>query len=242
MKALLALIAALWTTPVMTPPAVLHRAENESASRLLATAERFGLDFGRFRRRPIPQELLDKHANTIRTLRAQIISNEPPVWAIDSEDILEPAMPPFRTVFRLYNVLTADAFSQRAKSNEVAAWADLHAMWILSRSLYDRPEWISVATANIGKRMIASVATQIGAPEPAWWSDFKSFDSHAATQRSIDYEAWLIHTRADRYPLGEPDGTFIGDSFRTLAAPVARPIRLLQAKMEIEAMRKQASQ
>ena len=240
MRAFLALIAALWTTSVVTPPAVQHRSENESASRLLATAERFGPDFGKFRRRPIPQELLDKHANTIRTLRAQIISNPPPVWAIDSDDILEPTMPPFRTVFRLYNVLTADAFSQHAKSNDVAAWADLHAMWILSRSLYDRPEWISVATANIGRRMIASVASQIGVP-PAWFTEFKSFDARGAMQQSIDYEAWLIHTRADRYPLGEPDGTFIGDSFRTLAAPVARPIRLLQAQMEIDAMRRQAS-
>ena len=237
MRVFLALIAALWTTSVVTPPAVQHRSENESASRLLATAEKFGPDLAKFRRRPIPQELLDKHANTIRTLRAQIISNEPPVWALDAADILEPSLPPFRTVFRLYNVLTADAFSQKSKT---AAWADLHAMWILSRSLYDRPEWISVSTANIGRRMIASVATQLGEP-PAWFAGFKSFDSHAAMQRAIDYEAWLIHTRADRYPLGEPDGTFIGDSIRTLAAPVARPIRLMQANMEIDAMRRQAS-
>ena len=237
MKALLALIAALWTTSVVTPPAVQHRSENESASRLLATAERFGPDLGKFRRRPIPQELLDKHANTIRTLRAQIISNEPPVWAMDANDILDPVMPPLRIIFRLYNVLAADAFAQQSKT---AAWADLHAMWILSRSLYDRPEWISISTANIGRRMIASVAGQLGEP-PAWFAEVKSFDTHAPMQRSIDYEAWLIHSRADRYPLGEPDGTFIGDSFRTLAAPVARPIRLMQAKMEIDAMRKQAA-
>jgi len=237
LKAFLALIAALWTSSVVTPPSVQHRTENESATRLLATAERFGPDLGKFRRQPIPKELLDKHANTIRTLRAQIVSNDPPVWALDTSDILEPAMPPLRTIFRLYNVLTADAFAQQ--SNE-AAWADLHAMWILSRSLYGRPEWISVATANIGRRMISSVATQLGEP-PAWFAEFKSFDIRAAKQRSIEYEAWLIRTRADRYPLGEPDGTFIGDSFRTLAAPLARPIRLMQAKMEIDAMRRAGS-
>jgi hypothetical protein len=227
-KKALALIAALFSAAPL-PPSWPPKSENASATRLQSTVERFGDDLSTIRRGQVTVAFLAKHANTIRTLRAEIVSDEPPVWSLDAGDILEAPYPPLRMHMRLFSILAADALAQK---NTPVAWADLHAIWILSRSLLQRPENISVRTALLGRRRIEAVAAQIASPRPAWWGEYDSFDTRAPIARSIDYEAWRIRAFADRYPLGEPDGSLF-DSVRDIAAPFARPIRILQANLEI---------
>jgi hypothetical protein len=229
-KQVLALVAALLAVPPLSIrwPA---QGENASATRLQATVERFGGDLQTIRRGVVSPAFLEKHANTIRTLRAQIVSNDRPVWKLSVDDILEPPLPPLAMHMRLFAVLRADALQQHAAGRDTAAWADLHAIWILSRSLLQRPEWISISVASIGDRMIASAAPQIG-PPPAWWSEFALRDTRTPRVRSLEYQAWLLRTQAERYPLGEPDGTLL-DAVRDIAAPLARPFRVLQANLAI---------
>jgi len=233
----IALLAALVSTTSGTTswpsPKFPQRSENASATRLLATVERFGDDLLTIRRGQVPPGFLEKHANTIRTLRAQIISNEPPVWALDIEDILQPPSPPLLTHLRLFSLLGADALAQK---NAAAAWADLHAIWILSRSLWQRPETMSMAIALRGSRTIAEVAPNIGPPMPEWWNEFASFDVRVPLLRAIEYEAFAMRLRAERYPLGEPDGSKFDDTVRGLAAPFVRPIRVAQSTIAIEKM------
>jgi len=194
------------------------RAENESAARLMATASRLG--DGRH-----------SDADTLRTLRAQIISSPAPVWRQQVGEILEPPMPPLALHMRLIRALGADAIAQQSK---VAAWADLRAIWILSRALWDRPEAWSIATAAFGNRTIAKSAAKIGGPEPSRFAEAANLDVRTPLVRSIEYEAWLTRERADRYPAGESDGSFLDDTVREAAAPFVRPIRLVKADLEIQ--------
>jgi len=183
MKHALALMAALLTA---APP---PQAENASATRLMATFERFGDDVSTIRRGRVPVEFLQKHANTIRTLRAEIVSDEPPVWTFDSSDILQSPDPPLRTHIRLFSILGADALAQK---NSPAAWADLHATWILSRSLLQRPEGLSIRIGLLGRRRIDAVAALLGPPLPAWWSEYKSFDTQTPAARADVYDARML--------------------------------------------------
>jgi len=219
------------------------RDENESGTRLLATVERFGNDLAKarpamseyIRHEGTPPPFLGQHANTIRTLRAQIVSNPPPVWALQINDILEPPTPPFGTAMELFTLFGADALAHRS---EAAAWADLHAAWILARSLWDRPEPMSVMIAMSGTRVVAAVATKLQPPIPAWWSETAAFDVRPPLLRSIEYEAWAIRVRADRYPVGESDGSRFDDAIRRVVAPLFRPIRAAQASIAIGRLQK----
>ena len=106
-------------------------------------------------------------ATSSPVFRAQIVSNPPPVWPLHINDILEPPTPPFSTSMQLFTLLGADALAQR---NEAAAWTDLRAAWVLARSLWDRPEPMSVMIAMSGTRVVASVATKLQPPIPSWGS------------------------------------------------------------------------
>ena len=110
------------------------RDENDSATRLLSIVERFGDDFGTIRRGVVPTGFLAKHANAIRTLRAEIVSNPPPVWPLQISEILEPPVPPLGTHMQLFQLLAADAIAQHDGENERAAWTDLRAAWVLAVS------------------------------------------------------------------------------------------------------------
>jgi hypothetical protein len=222
------------------------RDENESATRLLATVERFGDDLGKsrpalsdyIRHGGTPPPFLQQHANTIRTLRAQIVSNPPPVWSLQINDILEPPTPPFGTAMQLFTLFGADAIAQR---NELAAWTDLRAAWILARSLWDRPEPMSVMIAMSGTRVVAAVAARLQPPIPAWWNDTAAFEVRLPLLRSIEYEAWATRVRAERYPVGESDGSRFDDTIRRVVAPVFRPIRAAQASIAIGRLQKTAA-
>ena len=183
MKHAIALIATLLATHTAFPP----RAENASAERLLSTIERFGADLDWIRWGEVPCGFVQKHANTIRTLRAEIVSNPPPVWQTDIDDVFHAPMPPLRLQLRVFAILADDARAQRSST---VAWTDLHAMWILDRTLFDRPEASSIRMAVYGRRMILDSAKHLG-PRPAWWRDVESFDSSTAEARSRGYEVWL---------------------------------------------------
>jgi hypothetical protein len=223
-----------------------NREENESATRVMATAERFGddlaaarpalSDYIRFGKTP-PPPILQKYANTIRTLRAQIVSNPAPVWPLQIDDILEPPAPPLTLHMRLFQLFGADAIAQHASGNNATAWADLHAAWILARSLWDRPETMSIATALAGSRMIAMIAAKLDPPSPPWWPDASTFDIRPPLLHSIEYEGWATRMRAERYPAGEPNGSRIDDTVRRMVSPFIRPIRLAQASITVGRMR-----
>jgi hypothetical protein len=189
--------------------------ENESATRLLATAAR------------LPD------ISAFRTLRAEIISNPPPIWARQIDDILEPPTPPLILHMRLFAMFASDAEERHDCGEDAIAWSDLHTMWILARSLWERPEMMSVGVAMRGTRTILSVASKFPAPRPSWWREIATFNVRRSFIRALEYDAWMSHQHADRYPAGEPDDSRLLDVVRGAVAPFLRPIREIQANESV---------
>jgi hypothetical protein len=65
---------------------------------------------------------------------------------------------------RLFALFGCDALAHR--SDAAVAWSDLHAVWILARSLWQRPEMMSVTVALNGTRTILAVASKLPPPRP----------------------------------------------------------------------------
>jgi hypothetical protein len=190
-------------------------AESESATRLLATADRL----------PDP--------SAFQTLRAEIISNPAPIWARQIDDILEPPTPPLILHMRLFAMFASDAREHHDRGKDAIAWSDLHAMWILAQSLWQRPELMSVGVAMRGTRTIVAVASKLPQPRPSWWPELATFDVRRPFVRALEYDAWVARQRAERYPAGEPDDSRFLELVRDAAAPVLRPIREVQANESI---------
>lgn len=184
---------------------------------------------------------LDAQANTIRTLRAQLVSNPPPVWTLSVAEVLDPPIPPISLHMQLFAVLSADALAQQSRGNHAAAWSDLRAEWILSRSLWDRPEIWSVMTAMGGTRLVTAISPKLDAPAPAWFDDVLAFDVTAPLVHALRYEAWIAQSRADRYPAGEPDDSRFAETIRRAVAPALRPVRVAQAAMRAGRLRETAA-
>src|SRR5438093_13097149 len=84
---------------------------------------------------------------------------------------------------------------------------------------------MSVMIAMSGTRVMASVATKLQPPIPSWWKEAAAFDVRPPLLRSIEYYAWATRVRADRYPVGESDGSRFDDALRRVVAHALRPLR-----------------
>jgi hypothetical protein len=237
--------------------------ENESAARVLATLARFDeeewrrqrehqIDYMRAeiaspssRTQPPPKVIADflaKNASIISALRAQLASNAPPVWKLRANDVLDAPQPDLIKLNHVAITLAANALANHSAGHDTAAWSDLGATWILAKSLWIRPELAAVNTALTGSRLVAAVATKLPAPPPPWWSDYASFDVRPAFAQALEYQAWAMHTRAARYPVGEPDDdASLDDVVRKAVEPLARPIVILQTDAEVRDVRRVAS-
>jgi hypothetical protein len=170
----------------------------------------------------------------IRTLRAEIISNPSPVWAIDAGNILDHPEPPLSLHLQLFTIFGADALLQHERGDDRAARSDLRAVSILSRSLRQRPEIDALMIAMIGNRIVRQVAAKVG-------GEYDAFDVRPPLLRAVEYEAWALRTRAERYPAGEPGDSKWADAIRRIAGPLLRPIRVVQADLEVGRMRRMAA-
>ena len=92
---------------------------------------------------------------------------------------------------------------------------------------------MSIATAMIGTRSVTAAAVRLDPPVPTWWAEVAAFDIRTPLVHSIEYEAWATRERAERYPVGESDGSRFEDVVRRAVAPLARPIRVAQASIAI---------
>ena len=225
--------------------------ENEAASRFLATVTRFDEDklhdnrgayvdyiraevqSPKMESAPPPAHLakfLTENAAAIHAMRAQLASNPMPLWKQRAEDLLETPQPDVILLTHVCMMLSADALAQHAAHADAGAWSDLGAAWVLTRSLWARPEVSSVLAGLTGSRLIVAVATKLPAPAPAWWKDFATFDVRTPLSLALEYEAWAVRTRADKYPAGElNDDNAFEETVRRTVEPFARPIQILEA-------------
>ena len=72
--------------------------------------------------------------------------------------------------------LVANALA-KARSNDPAAWEDLHAVWKLARSLEGHPQMLVQTAALSMVRMVNAVAWKMPLPVPEWFGDLQERDS-----------------------------------------------------------------
>ena len=65
----------------------------------------------------------------------------------------------------------------KARSNDPAAWEDLHAVWKLARSLDGHPQVMAQTAALSMARMINGVAWKMPLPAPAWLGELRDRDN-----------------------------------------------------------------
>ena len=78
--------------------------------------------------------------------------------------------------------LLAAAALDRARSGDTAAaWDDLHAVWILARSLPATSGWRAKRRALLAVRQANAVARKLPAPPPSWFAELAAFDPRRQT-------------------------------------------------------------
>lgn len=97
--------------------------------------------------------------------------------------------------------LVANALS-KTRSQDPAAWEDLHAAWKLARSLDDHPQMMAQTAALTIARMINAVAWKMPLPAPAWLGELRDRDNLQALVEAFQYQAasysndaWLFPTK-----------------------------------------------
>lgn len=188
-------------------------------------------------------KFLDDHRGAIDELRAQLIANAPPRWAIDSKELFDPPQPDVSAHFDLFAIFVTDALQQRRASNEEMAWQDLEAAWKLDRGLWDHPWSASASTALTGSRLINEAAGKLRAPAPAWWREFATFDVGRASIASVQASAWRMLEIARRFPAGSPDPTESPQEqiAQRGAEVLIGPLRIRQTNVEVQKMRESAA-
>jgi hypothetical protein len=84
--------------------------------------------------------------------------------------------------------LVASALA-KARTNDAAAWDDLHAVWNLARSLEGHPQMVVQTSALAMARMINAVAWKMPLPAPAWLAELQQRDSLRPLLEAFQYSA-----------------------------------------------------
>jgi hypothetical protein len=84
--------------------------------------------------------------------------------------------------------LVASALA-KARTNDAAAWDDLHAVWNLARSLDGHPQMVVQTSALAMARMINAVAWKMPLPAPAWLAELQQRDSLRPLLEAFQYSA-----------------------------------------------------
>jgi hypothetical protein len=88
----------------------------------------------------------------------------------------------------LARALVASALS-KARTNDPAAWEDLHAVWNLARTLDGQPQMMMQTAALAMRRMINAVAWKMPLPVPAWFGELQKFDDVKRLLEAFQYQA-----------------------------------------------------
>jgi hypothetical protein len=79
-----------------------------------------------------------------------------------------------------------------ASALEHGSWDYLHASWLLTRVLLQRPEPISILIARATTSMLCATARKLPAPPPAWLAEVAGYDYRGAMTAAEQYDAWVF--------------------------------------------------
>ncbi|HET7435258.1 MAG TPA: hypothetical protein VFN10_11170 [Thermoanaerobaculia bacterium] len=150
---------------------------------------------------PSVAQFLSTHAEPLDALREQILHGGPIEWEVNLASPVGPAPPGPWGVRTLNRVLFASALV-KASAGDTHAWDDLHASWLVMRSMWVQPELNTIATASSGTRDINALARLMSRPAPAWFEEVQTFDMHRPPLAAAQGDAWrLLHTTTSRVSL-----------------------------------------
>jgi hypothetical protein len=148
-----------------------------------------------------PPELaqwLAENEEPLDAVRDHLLSAEEVVWASDPRNEVSP-IPNLAGHILLNRILTARAF-EKAYHGDAASWQELRATHALTRSLWRRPEVVSILIAVASARTMNAAARKMPLPAPAWLAETFTFDYDAAASRAQQAEAWRMRSN-DARPL-----------------------------------------
>jgi len=134
----------------------------------------------------------------IDQLRDHIANAGPIRWQMHFRLGAEAPIPNLLGHISLAKLFAARALA-KAANHDATAWDDLHAVWLLDRELWDRPELISQLIALAGTRMVNGAAVKMPLPAPAWLDELQTRDYRRDFARSFQADAasWTIMFKRD---------------------------------------------
>lgn len=106
----------------------------------------------------------------------ELLLREPIVWERSPKEIGDEDTTARRPVLlTAARALVAGALA-KARTNDPAAWEDLHAVWKLARSLDGDPQMMVQTAALSMARMINAVSWKMPLPAPAWLAELQGHD------------------------------------------------------------------
>ncbi|MDP9191299.1 MAG: hypothetical protein M3P06_06320 [Acidobacteriota bacterium] len=88
----------------------------------------------------------------------------------------------------------------KARTNDPAAWEDLHAVWKLSRSLDGQPQMMVQTAPFSMARMINAVAWKMPLPAPAWLAELQERDYVRRLLEAFQYQTASYWAGAQLFP------------------------------------------
>ena len=118
----------------------------------------------------------------------ELLLHEPVVWqrveGIGGDDETQARR---KAVMETARALVASALA-KARANDPAAWDDLHAAWLLARTLDGHPQMMmQTASLAIG-RMVNAVAWKMPLPVPAWFAEVGQRDAIRPLVESFHFQ------------------------------------------------------
>jgi hypothetical protein len=127
----------------------------------------------------------------LNVVRDHIVTAGPIRWVSHFRLGHDAPLPNLLGLMTLTKVYTGRALA-KAANHDAAAWEDLHAVWLLDRELWQRPELISQLIALAGTRMVNASAAKMPLPVAPWFHEVQAFDYRHQFAASYQAEAWMI--------------------------------------------------
>jgi len=135
---------------------------------------------------------LAQHDAQLNAIRDHVVAAGPIRWVQHFKLGHDAPLPNLLGQMTLTKLFTARALA-KAANHDATAWDDLHAIWLLDRELWNRPELISQLIALAGTRMVNASAAKMPLPVPPWFHEVQSFDYDHNFAASYQAEAWMIN-------------------------------------------------
>ncbi len=119
----------------------------------------------------------------------ELLLREPIVWERRHVEVGDSDTSALRALqLTVARTLVASALA-KARTNDLAAWEDLHAVWRLARALDGHPQMMLQTAVLTMERMINATAWKMPLPAPAWLGELQARDSVRPLLEAFQHQA-----------------------------------------------------